>query len=226
MSKITILIDKRDNIEILRDEVAAILAIEIANQKVLAVAAGKDPDDFDFDIYIERSSPWELIEDEDGKIIRQVPLVNVYLEGTTFDGTKMSSINQMAYSGNIIIDCLSAKTHKIVGGIKKVSDELASKDVQRVARLVRNILMSAVYFKLNMPTVLNDRYVQSIAMFQPTIGERPAQACIGARVTLAVNINEFVPQADMELLELVQGTIERGDDGIVYANVTFDESDT
>ena len=226
MSKITTLIDKRDNIEILRDEVAAILAVEIANQKILAAAAGKDPDDFAFDVFIERSSPWELLEDEDGKVIRQAPLVNVYLEGTNFDGTKMSSINQMAYNATIIIDCLSAKTHKIVGGVKKVSDELASRDVQRVVRLVRNILMSAVYLKLNMPTVLNDRYIQSIAMFQPTIGERPAQACVGARVTLSININEFVPQADMELLELVQGTIERGDDGLVYAHVTFDESDT
>ena len=77
---ITSLIDKRDNMEIIRDEISAILALEIANQKALALVAGKDEDDFYFRVYTEKTNPWELVEDENGKIISQVPLVNVYTE--------------------------------------------------------------------------------------------------------------------------------------------------
>ena len=53
------LIDKQDNSEIVRDQIAAILATEVANQQALATADGKDPADYKLRIYTERSNPWE-----------------------------------------------------------------------------------------------------------------------------------------------------------------------
>jgi hypothetical protein len=222
-SKITTLINKYDNCEILRDEVAAILAIEVANQKVLAVAEGERADDYSFDVYTERSSPWELIEDENGKIIRQSPLVNVYLESENADGSMLTTIDSMAYDCNITIDCLAAKVHKVVGRLRYAGDELAARDVQRIARLIRNILMSPLYYKLNMPEVVHYRRIESITMFQPNFGDRPAQSVVGARINLKVSITENVPQAEFEFLELVQGRITRAEDGLLLAELQFED---
>src|SRR5512138_2308869 len=85
-AKINTLIDKQDNCEIIRDQIAAILAIEIDNQKSLASAAGKNIEDFDFDVYIERSRPWEVITSEDGDPLGAMPLVNVVFDSDTFGG--------------------------------------------------------------------------------------------------------------------------------------------
>lgn len=221
-AKIESLMTGRDNIEILRDEVASILALEIANQKLLAVAEGLDPDDYSFDVYSERSAPWELIESPDGEVLRQTPLVNVYLESCTFDGSMQTTVDTMAYNDVILIDCLSAKTQRLRGTVREAADERSSRDVQRIARLVRRIIMSPLHYKLNMPEVLNSRHIQSIQMFQPNIGDHPAQSCVGARISLNVSINENSPQYEGEMLELIQGRIERGEDGVLYANVTFD----
>ncbi|NCB47876.1 hypothetical protein EOM81_12795, partial [bacterium] len=79
-AKITSLIDKQDNMEIIRDEIASIISLEIANQKILATAAGKDSSLWDFSVYAEKTTAWELVENSDGKITSQTPLINVYLE--------------------------------------------------------------------------------------------------------------------------------------------------
>jgi len=42
-ARIDTLIDKEDNFTLIRNEIAAILAVEVASQKVLATAASKDP---------------------------------------------------------------------------------------------------------------------------------------------------------------------------------------
>jgi len=224
--KIDYLINKQDNFEIVRDKIASILALEVANQVYLAGQEGEESTDWDFDIYLERSNPWELVEDTDGNVLRQTPLVNVYYESSTISPGMSDSVERQTYDVVINIDCLSAKNNKLVDGEIKKGDELASLDVQRVARLVRNIIASAFYRKLEMPTIVHERVVHSITMFQPNINDRPAQACIGARVVVNVSINEYSPQAVPETIDIVGGTITRGDDGLVYCNLRFEESDT
>ncbi len=221
--KITTLIDKYDNMELVRDEVAAVLALEKNNQIVLATAAGKDTALWNFDVYSERSSPWELVEDADGKIIRQVPLVNVYLASASNLGTSGDDVNLAVYNTVINIDCLSAKANKTVDGTMIKGDKLAALDVQRVARLVRNILMAAVYRKL-IAGVTTARMIQSITMFQPNINDHPAQHCVGARLVYACTVNEYSPQYDAPELELVSGEATRGDDGAVLFGTDFDET--
>ena len=53
------LIDKQDNFEIVRDQIAAILVNEVASQMALATAEAKDPEDWNLQIFTERSNPWE-----------------------------------------------------------------------------------------------------------------------------------------------------------------------
>jgi hypothetical protein len=222
--KITELIDKSDNMELVRDEIAAILALEIGNQKTLAIAAGRDGDLWDFDVYSERTSPWELVEDADGKIIRQTPLVNVYLASANNNGASGDDVNLTAYNVVIHIDCLSAKAHKTIGGVMYRGDILAALDVQRVARLVRNILMAGIYRRL-IPGVVTARSIQSITMFQPNINDRPAQHCVGARLVYACTVNEYSPQYDGPELELVSGAATRGEDGVVLFDADFETTE-
>lgn len=222
-AKITVLIDKQDNMEIIRDEIAAILAVEIANQKVLAVAAGQDASDYDFNIYTEKSSPWELVENSEGEISSQVPLINIYIESANLNTSKASDVTSVVYSVKYNIDCISAKNSKITGGSKFSGDELASYDSQRVCRLVRNILQSSQYKYLNLPTIMMDRKLSSITMFQPQISERAAQHCVGARIVFQVDVIEYSPEYDAPILDTVFGSCTRGDDGKILFDVEFDE---
>jgi len=225
-AKITSLIDKRDNMEIIRDEIAAILALEITNQKALAVVAGQDPNDYDFAIYTEKTSPWELLEDENGKITGQSPLVNVYLESASINNSKASDVTLSVFTVRFNLDCLSAKNHKLIDGQISRGDELAARDVQRISRLCRNILMSAVYKRLNYGGILGNRSFSGITMFQPQFGVVPAQHTVGARIVYTADITEYSPEYDAPIMDLIQGQSTRGDDGKVLFDITFPDLDS
>jgi len=225
-AKITTLIDKKDNMEIIRDEISAVLALEIANQQVLAVAAGKNPDDYNINVYTEKTSPWELVESEQGEIISQTPIANVYLESASINNAKASDVTMTVYSVRYNIDCLAAKNSKIDNGKKYTGDELAAREVQRVARLIRNILQSAVYRRLNYGGIFNNRSVSGITMFQPQFGVSPAQHTVGCRIVYTADITEFSPEYEAPILDLIQGESTRGDDGKVLFDITFPDLDS
>lgn len=222
-AKITTLIDKYDNMEIIRDEIAAIIAVEIANQKVLAVADNQDPALYDFSIYTEKTTAWEMIENSDGKIETQVPLVNVYIESASIVNSKGSDVTQTVYNVKYNIDCLSAKNHSVSqSGIMR-ADELAARDAQRVIRLVRNILQSAVYRRLNYGGIISNRSLSSITMFQPQINNTSAQHVVGSRLVYTADITEYSPEYEAEIIDLIQGYCTRGDDGKILFEIEFED---
>ena len=67
------LIDKLDNFEIVGTQIAAILTAETMAQQVLAIDAGKDPDLWKFDVYLEKMNPFEVFQEDK----EPVPVVNV-----------------------------------------------------------------------------------------------------------------------------------------------------
>lgn len=234
-ANIDILIDKNDNFEIIRDEIAAILAVEVAEQKVLAAAAAKDPALWDFDVYVESSKPWELIEDANGNITSEVPLVNVFFDQETFVDGRSNTVEQQQARGIFTIDCLSGKNDVLSGSTIIQGDQLAARDVQRIAKLVRNILMSNIYtYIFTAKTVDHDtpialrngivaeRAVQSMTMFQPNINERPAQNTMGCRVQMQIAYNEFSPQTTGPEMELISNECKKEDSGLVYFQADFD----
>ena len=222
-AKIETLIDKQDSFEIIRDEIAAILLIEKENQKTLAKEVGKDKDLWDFDVYTERSLPWELIEDADGKIIKQVPLVNVFFDQFAPNDQASNTVDRQLNTGQFQIDCVSAKNTKRLQNRSLVSgDELAARDAQRILKLVRNILMSSVYTYLGLRGVVTKRMIQSATIFQPNINDKPAQRVMVARIQLNVEYYEFSPQAIPVELELVSAQCTRAEDGLIYFENDFD----
>ena len=220
-AKITTLIDKQDNYEIVRDKVAQILADEVAAQKVLATAAAKDPDLWNFAVYTERSNPFILARDGAGGIAGEKEIVNVWLDNSVF--TDGDTVNRQQPTTTINIDCVSVKssTNNPAGGITLSADERASLDAERIGRLVRNILMSAVYTYLDLRGVVGSRWISRMQKFQPDREDQPVENATGYRVVLEVRENEFSPQeAGVDFEEVI--TEIRNDDGAVLASVTVD----
>ena len=72
-----------DGFELVRDQIAAILATEIAEQQALATAAGEDPDDYKAITFLERHDPFDQYVDPGTS--RTFPIVNVWFDSLTME---------------------------------------------------------------------------------------------------------------------------------------------
>ena len=213
------LIDKQDYFEIIRDQIAVILAEESANQQALAIAAGEDPELWRLDVYTERSNPWE-------KYLNQVdafPIVNVWVDNLQFDMSKGNPIERQMSNTVFNIDMYGyGRSADNPAGGHFAGDELSAKETQRALRLVRNILMSAQNTYLQLQGVVGRRWPQSINFFQPQIEVDSVQHVQGARLALDVQHNELSPQAESVILEGIDIEVKRAEDGQVLAEATYD----
>jgi hypothetical protein len=214
------LIDKKDNFELIRDEIAAILALETANQQALAVLADKDSELWKFDVFIERSRIWESLTLLEEPV---TPIVSVYFVSADFAGDQSNvALHQVADPGIFHIDILTtALNQKNVGDGYQSGDQQASLDCQRIMRLVRNILRSVPtdttqpgqdYTYLNMRGVVSHRRFQSITQFLPEY-DKQAVTIAAARIVLAVKYLETSlegPDQPFELLQVQATTTTNG----------------
>ena len=214
------LIDKQDSFEIIRDQIAAILVNEIASQMSLAAAAGKNPNDWKLRVFSERSNPWEefLNEQQD-----QSPIINIWYDNSNLVPGK-SNISERQLSETVYnIDCYGFGVSKDDGGNGHMpGDREASLAVQKALRLVRNILMASEYTYLGLRGLVWNRWPQSITAFQPQLDGRQMQQLVGARLSLRVDFNEFSPQAEPVILELLSATVIRLEDGEIVINASYD----
>lgn len=205
---ITTLIDKQDTNEIVRDQISAILAVEIENQRILAIAAGKNSNNFYFSVYTERSRPWESGE---------MPLVNVLFDRDLFDTKGSSLINKSQPTGTFYIDCYGYKA----ADENNTGDELASREVDRIARLARNIIMHNGYAYLKLRGLVARRWIIRREKFMPNINQDGAENIIACRLTLEADYIEYSPQTEPENLELLILECKR-QDGKVYFTAEYD----
>lgn len=217
---IATLIDKQDSFEIIRDQIAAILAIEVASQMQLATDGGKDPNDWKLRIFTERSNPWEQLLNEQSD---QSPIVNVWYDNSNFDPSGSNIVERQKTEGVFNIDCYGYGMSKDDGGTGHVpGDKEAAFEVQRALRLVRNILMAAEYTYLSLRGLVWQRWPQAVTVFQPQIDARQIQQIVGARLTFRVVFNEFSPQVEAETLELLSVDVIRAEDGEIYFEADYD----
>lgn len=217
---ITELIDKKDSFEIIRDEIAAILATETASQQALATAAGKNPNDYKLRVYLERSNPWEVFLNEQND---RSPLVNVWYDNSNFDDRASNTVERQKSESIFNIDCFGfGMSQDVAGGGHKAGDKEAALEVQRALRLVRNILMAGTYTYLGLRGLVWSRWPQSVTVFQPQIEARQIQQIVGARLAFKVVFNEFSPQVPAVTLELVSAEVSRSEDGAVVVNADYD----
>jgi hypothetical protein len=212
---IPFLIDKQDTSEIVRDQIGAILASEAESQRAFAIAAGKDPAQWTFKTFIERSNPWADFLDATEP---QPPVINVTLENATYNmGTSTIVGDFIGTSALFNIDCYGhGMSADEVGPGHTVGDLMGSLEAQRTARFVRNIFASAHYIYLEMQKTVHRRWVESMTILQPSLEGRELQQVVAARLALRVEFNEFAPQHVGETLELISATIKRKRTGEIY----------
>ena len=214
------LIDKKDNFEIVRDEIAAILVSETAEQQKLAVQAVKDPALWRLRVFTERFNPWEQYLN---KPHDKSPLVNVWYDNSNFPEGHSNTFERQKSETIYNIDCYAyATSSDNASGGHNPGDREAAFALQRAIRLTRNILMAAEYTYLDLRPLIWQRWIQSITTFQPQQGTNPVQSVIAARIALRVGFNEFSPQITPEILELVSVDVLRTEDGQIVLEADYD----
>lgn len=199
------LITKVDNAEIIRDQIAAILAVELANQGALSGLPQPR-------VFIERSNPWgQFLVPEQPPA---QPLINVWWDSSTFEPSTSNVVERQKAEAVYHIDCYgSSPSSDVQAGGHLPGDEQAAREAQRTVRLARNILMAGAYTYLGLRGVVWKRFPQTISMFQPQLDTRAALRVVGARLALQVHFNEFSPQIAAETLETLMIDVLRKETG-------------
>ena len=214
------LIDKQDNVEIIRDQIGAILVAEVANQMALAVIAAKDPAEWDLRVFTERSNPWEQFL---GATPDPTPIVNVWIDNTNYDPNASNVAQRQKTTGTYNIDIYGyGRSADNPGGGHTPGDREAAFELQRATRLVRNILMSGENTYLQMRGTVWGRWPRSISTFQPSIDNNNVANVIGARLAFEVIFNEFSPQYEAQPLEFLAVDVLRKETGELYFEADYD----
>ncbi len=221
MALINQLIDKQDSFEIVRDQISAILKTEMVNQEALALTAGKDVNLWKLTILEERSDNFEqFIGNPD--IFN--PIINVSFDNSSITERSSGIVKEQTTIGIYNIDCYGySRSRETVTG-HEAGDRLASLEVQRSIRLVRNILMSGVYSYLGLRGLVGRRWIDSIVKFTRQLDSPQTQEVIGSRINLSVQFIEDSPQTLFDNLELISVQVERALDGEVLINADYDFS--
>lgn len=218
MAAITELIDKQDTFEIVRDQLAAILVLEIAGQKALATIAGRDPAAWDAKIYAERTNPIHEYLNSGS----QTPVVNVWFERWSLDKESSSAVDRQRVTGVFNVDCYARGLAKDPGGVGHIAgDQDAAERAHAAGRLVRNILMAGHYTYLALRGTVAERWVDSLSTFQPSVNGEAVQQVVACRLAVSVSFNEFSPQVPAQPLELLSVDVNRAEDGQLVAEADY-----
>lgn len=224
-AKILELIDKKDNAWTIRDEIAAILALESAKQQELATAGGKDPRLWALRVFIERSNPYAEFETAPEQL-DATPIVNVWFDSSSVQLGASDLVERQRLEGvfNIDVYGYGVSEESVTGHIP--GDERAARELQRAVQLVRNIIHAGAYTYLGLRGTVARRYAQTITAFQPQIDGRTVQQVQAARIALRVEFNEFSPQVQGQPLELIFVSVKRKENGQLFFDVQYGTEDS
>lgn len=201
------LLREPDNIEYIRDQIGAILAVECENQYRLATEE-EDPNarDYKIGVYIENDDPLQFVDA--GK--NPFPLVNVSLASCEKDSGS-SSINKHLMSAAFLVDVYAT------GNTDGNADAgmRATKKAWKTARIVRNILGAEnnAYFKMR--GIVTGRDFVKFEAGNPANAQSAMRVKI-VRITLNVDYIEGVAVSEAKELELIRAAIS-DEDGRVIA---------
>lgn len=217
-AKILALIDRADNVEIIRDEIAAILLVESTKQQELATADAQDPELWRLRIFTERANPWDEFS---GETPDTAPIVNVWWDNSNDDEKASNVVERQRVVGTFNVDCYGYGVSVESDEGHNPGDETAALEAQRAARLVRNILMSGQYAYLGMRGVVGRRWRAGAQAFQPAIDSRPVAHVSAVRIAMRVEFNEFSPQVEGVPLALISVAVKRTEAGEVIFTADY-----
>ena len=186
-NKITTLLNKPDNIELIRDQLCAILKVECTAQHELAI---NEPDakDYKIGVWKEKSRPWQLTADSEKEY--PFPLVNIQLMGFNIDTPPGPSIEQKKYTGKFYLDCYARGEF----GDAEADDTDSAIKACKVGRVIRNILSSEHYPYLGLRGIVRDWRVTECTIGDPRNNEQSAQSVTICRLVFSVEYYEDSPQ--------------------------------
>ena len=210
--KITELIDQLDVVELVRNQIAAILVLETANQKALAEAASKDPKLWDLRVYVEREHPWaQFLDLPDDDV---APIVAVSFETDSPDAAGSNAVEKQKTSATFNVDIYGYGVATGTDAGHEPGDYRAALAAYRATRLVRNILMAGQYTYLGLQGIVGRRWYAGRTMFVPEFEAKAAQNIIACRLAFQVDFNEYSPQVvpfDLDALRIEARTMPDGE---------------
>jgi hypothetical protein len=223
------LIDKVDTLELVRDQIAAILLTESRNQQDLALLAGKDPQAFALRIFVERNGNcWHQFTateegDDDASTIDPTPIINIYHVSSEYDQKRSAPSGHKQADGTFHIDIYGYGVATQTSAGHDSGEMLASYEVQRAYRLIRNTLDSPINENLQMLGVVGDRWINSFKSGAQPTGEHdkhPVENVSLGRVELEVSFLEYAPEYEGVAIEAIAGTVKRTETGEIYFKTT------
>jgi hypothetical protein len=207
------LLTEPDNMTIVRDQIAAILAVELAHQGELGLSPVPH-------VFAERASPWGPLAET---VVDERPIVNVWFDTESFEGAASNIVERQRADGTFNVDVygFGSSGETLTG--HEPGDLVAALACQSALRLVRQILMSGHYTYLGLRGLVWKRWPQSLGMFQPPSDARPAHHVIAGRLALAVQYNEFSPQVEGQPIETLAVEIIKAKTGEIYLRAQYPE---
>jgi hypothetical protein len=219
VAKLQNLIPAQDNIDVVRDKIATILAEETASQQAYAIADGKDPEDYKIRVLLESSNP--IAKYQQQEVSDRSPIVNVWLDG--YNVVQSSSNSQeLVLLATYNIDIYGYGVSKDAAQGHEPGDKAAALRAQSGLRLVRNILLSGYYRYLDLRGIVSMRDIESVNAFQPEILGQAVQKVQGLRMALTVKLREASPEYQGANLEIVHVDVLRDSDDFVLAQAEYD----
>lgn len=188
-NKINVLLDKPDNIELIRDAICAILKIECTAQGELAKEKS-DAADFRIGVWKEKSRPWELNEDAEKK--NPFPLVNVQLIEFKSDTPPGAQFGQKKYVAEFYLDCYAHGEFSDTD----CDDTDSAVKAWKTGRIIRNIIASEQRSYLGLRGIVRSYSVTGGKTGDPRNNESSAQSITICRLVLSVEYFEDAPQAE------------------------------
>lgn len=217
------LIDKQGTLRAVRDQVAAIILGNSANQQALAESAGKDPKPWKLRVFVDRTDcSGEYTsndDDEDAPQRDPTPIVNVQFDETEYDKKRGTPTQHQQADATFCIDIYGCGVATDTTDGHAPGDAAAADEALRAYMLVFNFLMSDVCSNLGLPGIVGDHWPEKFKLLAVPPGDRDKprveRVAVG-RLELSVSFVEFAPQYEAPLLETVTGTVKRKETGELY----------
>jgi hypothetical protein len=162
------------NFELIRDRIAQILTVELANQATLTGNAL-----FNAKVWLERFIAFDKTE---------LPAINVYLNNTSYDNqTAITSKGSNTYYIDVHVSAKHSTTND--------GDKTASINLQKLLGVVRYILEHSVYLTLDFSRgFIYHTAVSEIKVGQPN--DKDGYNTVTGRITFDVNCEEKTKPSD------------------------------
>lgn len=178
--------------ELVRDQIAAIIVNELANQITLAIADSAPTEPYEIAVTTEKTDSWNK---------SQFPLVNVWYDSGNIDTSASSPANQQQGDHFYNLDCYVEKPSEDDAGDIVSGDTLSAKEVQRVASIIWQIIMADQNTRLqfefrtaDVPSALvAHRIFEQLTTFQPSFGDTVVENVQALRLRLKVRHVEIPP---------------------------------